>query len=253
MLAIVSNSMEWPSFPRRTSCRKRSEHTHISGSVSAHSGGHQPSTQRRLMHERTRGLFGERVMSTFSSKGAFQVTKPGILTSIDSGMTIRFIKVNGEPVRKSDLGIPSEWTTDGCEALDAISTAVAGLITQHLAIPHECLSLVWSRPQERQVLVTIVLNPLSEQDWEMLGSDSREQSVCQVCFQPCHDADDDNTRELNCVECYPAFLCDRCRVITRNGNPKCYLCLAPGDRSCLEEYHGNQMIRLRVLAPEVFA
>ena len=58
------------------------------------------------MHERTRGLFGERVMSTFSSKGAFQVTKPGILTSIDSGMTIRFIKVNGEPVRTSDLGIP---------------------------------------------------------------------------------------------------------------------------------------------------
>ena len=64
------------------------------------------------------------------------MTKPGFLTSIDSGMTIRFIKVNGEPVRTSDLGIPAEWTPDGCEAVDAISTAVAGLITQHLAIPH---------------------------------------------------------------------------------------------------------------------
>ena len=166
-------------------------------------------------------------------------------------MTIRFVRINGEPANQSDFGIPSEWMTNSCETVDAVSTAVAMLITKHLAIPNECLSLVWSRPQYQHVIVTIVLTPLSEHDWDMLTEEVelKANSACMVCCQPCHDAYGDDTRELNCVACYPCFLCDRCRVTTRNGNPKCYLCLGPEDRSFLEEAHSNHMFRLRVSAP----
>ena len=91
------------------------------------------------------------------------MTKPSNLTSIGPGMTIRFVRVNGEPVRKSELGIPSEWTTGGCEDVVDISISVAGLITKHLALPRECLSLIWSIPQEQLVIVTIVFEPLSNE------------------------------------------------------------------------------------------
>ena len=190
---------------------------------------------------------------------AFLLSKPRSLESIDSGMTIRFIKVNGDPAEKSDFGIPSEWTTNSCETVDAVSTAVARLITRHLRIPNECLSLVWSKPQDHHVLVTIVLTPLSEEsaeevyDWDMYTG-SRGGCACMVCCQPCDDADtDDDPRasELNCVKCIPCFLCDRCRVTMPGGTSRCYLCVGPEDRSFLEERHSNHIIRLRVLAPGI--
>ena len=189
-------------------------------------------------------------------RNAFLLTKPRSLESIDSGMTIRFIKVNGDPAEKSDFGISSEWTTSSCETVDAVSTAVARLITRHLRIPNECLSLVWSKPQDHHVIVTIVLTPLSEHAYEMLqdGADSAGGWACLVCCQPCPDADDDDTgdgRTRNYEACEPCFLCGRCRVTTPNGTSMCYLCLGPEDRSVLEDRHSNHIIRLRVLAPGI--
>ena len=196
----------------------------------------------------------EGVMNKFGSEGPFQLTKPSSLKSIESGMTILFVRMNGGPAKQSDFGIHSEWMIFQSETVEAISTAVAKLITKRLAIPNECLSLVWSRPQDQHVILTIVLTPLSQEDWEMLSEEARmkQNPGCIVCSQPCHDADDDDSRELNCVACTPCFLCDRCRVITTNGEPLCYLCLGPQDRSFLEETHSNHMLRLRVLAPRIF-
>ena len=133
-----------------------------------------------------------------SGMSTFQLTKPISLESIDSGMTIRFIKVNGDPAEKSDFGISSEWTTNSCETVDAVSTAVARLITRHLRIPNECLSLVWSKPQDHHVIVTIVLTPLSaEHAYDMLQDlDSAGGWACLVCCQPCADADDDGRKQL---------------------------------------------------------
>ena len=77
-----------------------------------------------------------------------------------------------------------------------------------------------------------------------------------VCCHPCKDADDDpdpNARERKCVECHPCNLCGRCRVTMANGTSKCYLCLGPEDLSFLEERHSNDIIRLRVLAPDIFS
>ena len=167
-------------------------------------------------------------------------------------MTIRFIKVNGEPAKESDFGIPSEWMTNSCETVHAVSTSVARLITNHLAIPNECLSLVWSRPQDHTVIVTLVLTPLSEDGCDMLrkDADSTGRTACMVCWQPCVDADDDEARDLNCVECEPCFLCDRCHAITPSGTPICYMCLQPEARSSLEARPSQHRIRLRLLVPE---
>ena len=74
---------------------------------------------------------------------------------------------------RPNFGISSEWTTNSCDTVDAINTAVARLITRHLRIPKECLSLVWSKPQDHHVVVTIVLTPLSDgvlHDWAMQTS-----------------------------------------------------------------------------------
>ena len=136
-----------------------------------------------------------------------------------------FIKVNGDPTEKSGFGISSEWTTNSCDTVDAISTAVARLITRHSRIPNECLSLVWSKPQDHHVVVTIVLTPLSDgvlHDWAMQTSPlwGRGGCPCMVCCHPCNDADDDpdpKARERNCVECHPCNLCGRCRVTMANG------------------------------------
>ena len=195
-----------------------------------------------------------------SGMSTFQLTKPSSLESIDSGMTIRFIKVNGDPAEKSDFGISSEWTTSSCETVDAVSTAVARLITRHLRIPNACLSLVWSKPQDHHVIVTVVLTPVSDgalSHWEPPAG-SRGCCTCMVCCHPCDDADDDPDDPwaragLNCAECHPCSLCGRCRVTMDNGTSKCYLCLGPEDQSFLEERHSNDMIRLRVLAPYIFS
>ena len=46
-----------------------------------------------------------------------------------------FVKINGEPTHEDDFGIPSTWTPRSCDTVQALSAAVAGLITKHLAIP----------------------------------------------------------------------------------------------------------------------
>ena len=128
---------------------------------------------------------------------AFQLTKPISLESIDSGMTIRVMTVNGEPA--SEFGLPTVWLTDSCETVVSLSAGIARQITKHLAIPNECVSLVWSKPRDHHVMVAIVMTPLSEHGWDMLreDADSTGRSACMVCWQPCHDADDEGTRELN--------------------------------------------------------
>ena len=171
----------------------------------------------------------------------------------------------------SELGIASEWTAHDGEDVDTISTAAAMLISHQMSIPYDCVSLVWSTPRNLLVTVTIVLIPMSEevrdayyncplvsqQDWR--GSrcavlcERVAQPLCQACFYPCHDADLDNTRELNCVECYPCFLCDRCRIIMRNGNPKCYLCLTKEDYPYIKEFYSDQILRMQLLIPDIFA
>ena len=161
--------------------------------------------------------------------------------------------------RTRTVGIPSEWMTNSCETVDAASTAVARLITRHLRIPNECLSLVWSKPQDHHVQVTIVLTPRSEEspDYLDVQTGSRGGCNCMVCCHPCKDADDDpnpcRARLRNCVVCNPCSLCARCRVSLPNGTSKCYLCLGPEDLSFLEERHSNDIIRLRVLAPDIFS
>ena len=65
----------------------------------------------------------------------FHLTKPTNLDCISSDTSIHFVKINGEPTHEDDFGIPSTWTPRSCDTVQALSAAVAGLITKHLAIP----------------------------------------------------------------------------------------------------------------------
>ena len=172
------------------------------------------------------------------------MTKPISLSSIASGSCLRVMTVRGEPA--SEYGLPTVWLTDSCETVVSLSAGIARRITTHLAIPNQCVSLLWSRPTDHTVIVTAVLTPLSEDGWDMLrkDADSTGRTACMVCWQPCVDADGDAARELNCVDCEPCSLCDRCRVITPSGNPyaicACNQKLAPfwkqGPASTVSDY-----------------
>ena len=45
------------------------------------------------------------------------------------------------------------------------------------------------------------------------------------------------------------FVCTRCRIYTKEGHPKCYLCLGRED---LPYVKADQMMRMRVLSPKLF-
>ena len=145
------------------------------------------------------------------SRGTFQITAPVGLTEVRTNTTLRFIKISGESVTNSESGIPSEWKTLNTipysEDIKSISTAVVELVASHLAIPGECVSLIWNKLQDDLMTVTAALIPLVDEDWEKIADETEDELVCGVCFSPCRDADDDNTREWNCTKCLPCYLC----------------------------------------------
>ena len=144
------------------------------------------------------------------SKGPFQITAPVSLTQVRANTTIRFIKVSGDSVEKSEMGIPPEWKTLDTEpycSIKSISTAVVELVASHLAIPGECVSLIWNKLQDDLMTVTVALIPLVDEDWENIADETEDELGCGACFSPCRDADDDNTREWNCTKCRPCYLC----------------------------------------------
>ena len=154
------------------------------------------------------------------------------------------------------MGIPSEWKTLNTipysEDIKSISTAVVDLVTSHLAIPGECVPLIWKKLQDDLMTVTVALIPLVDEEFEKILYATSGEQVCGVCFQPCRDADDDDTREWNCKTCLPCYLCSRCRIGTQDGDPICYECLKSKDLPYLKEFYPHHMTRLRALAPGIF-
>ena len=202
------------------------------------------------------------LVSIGEGAGNFQVTKPRDLKILDPKTTVHFLRVSGEPAT-SELGISPTWTTNSIEDVQDISMATAGLISHHMSIPCDCVSLIWGTPLNHQVNVTVVLTPLPDEILEAYhqasgqynpgpGRTHVEQPICMVCCQYCHDADRDCSREYNCVECFPCFLCDRCSITMENGNPRCYFCLTPEDWPFVKEHYPEDSLRIQLLTPESF-
>ena len=137
------------------------------------------------------------------TRGTFQITAPVGLTEVRANTTIRFIKFSGESVTQSETGIPSEWKTIKTEDITPFSTAVVALVASHLAIPGECVPLIWNKLQDDLMTVTVALTPLVDEEWENIADETEDELVCGVCFSPCRDADDDNARAWNCTKCLP--------------------------------------------------
>ena len=93
--------------------------------------------------------------------------------------------------------------------------------------------------QEREDL-TVLQQPVIE------GDNVRYlvQNACFICTMPCRDADKDQTRELNCVRCYPCNLCNECRLYIKN-SPVCLWCLEACEIDQLSE---KKQIRYKALA-----
>ena len=153
------------------------------------------------------------------NRGTFQITAPVGLTEVRANTTIRFIKISGESVTKSETGIPSEWKTSKTEDITPFSTAVVALVASHLAIPGECVPLIWNKLQDDLMTVTVALTPLVDEEWEKIADATDDELVCGVCFSPCLYADDDDRARENCTECLPCYLCFRCRIGRKDGDP----------------------------------
>ena len=96
------------------------------------------------------------------SRGTFQITAPVGLTQVRANTTIRFIKVSGDSVEKSEMGIPPEWKTLDTEpycSIKSISTAVVERVASHLAIPGECVPLIWNKLRDDMMTVTVARIP----------------------------------------------------------------------------------------------
>ena len=136
------------------------------------------------------------LVSIGEGAGHFQVTKPRDLKILDPATTVHFLRVSGEPAT-SELGISPTWITKSIEDVEVISTATAGLISRHMSIPCDCVSLIWGTPLNDQVNVTVVLTPLSDEIRDayheasdhVQGRCHVEQPICMSCCQYCHDAD----------------------------------------------------------------
>ena len=205
------------------------------------------------MSEGTRTTIVPRDKRTHTrNRGTFQITAPVGLTEVRANTTIRFIKISGESVTQSETGIPSEWKTIKTEDIKSISTAVVALVASHLAIPGECVPLIWNKLQDDLMTVTVALTPLVDEEWENIADATEGELVCGVCFSPCRDADDNDSSRENCTECLPCYLCFRCRICRKDGHPICYQCLKSKDLPYVKEFHPDHMIRLRVLAPGLF-
>ena len=113
------------------------------------------------------------------SRGTFQITAPVGLTEVRANTTIRFIKISGESVTNSEIGIPSEWKTLNTipysEDIKSISTSVVELVASHLAIPGECVSLIWNKLHGDMMTVTVALIPLTDEAWEKVADRTEDK------------------------------------------------------------------------------
>ena len=109
------------------------------------------------------------------------------------------------------------------EKLQAFKAALHILIAKHLELHEEWVVLWWQRISPNRIRCTYLISKPAE-------SIQGDSDVCWICERPCEDADDvwsamnGLSRETNCIECLPCFLCDACRV-DLNGIFKCIGCL----------------------------
>ena len=138
-----------------------------------------------------------------------------------------------------------------------------------LNVPCASVRIRWDRPpptweadDDQQAIGSYVIFPLPD------SVDTSTCGECLVCGDPCHCARHSvanpmgmDPQSLHCSTCSPCCLCARCRVISRHGQPICFLCIREDSEELawflrtstastrrryriIEEHEGPQTVRL---------
>ena len=96
----------------------------------------------------------------------------------------------------------------------------------------------------------VILKPLTDEIHDRYHELHPDECRCFVCTLPCWDADVDGTRESNCVECLPCFLCEDCSYMCEDRRPRCLSCLAPQDAQGYMRQSPGMALRLKLVADD---
>lgn len=136
------------------------------------------------------------------------------------------------------------WSVIEDCGIDVLSVFLTKALCRHYKLPTPCFQLVWNRPGESQgectVTCTYILKPLED------DADSAPEADCFICWSPCADADDTDSRSDNCCRCNPCWLCKDCSVKIK-GKACCYSCLMVHEIELVSD-----QLRLQMLRPELF-
>ena len=150
-------------------------------------------------------------------------------TDFEAGLRLRVYGTNGELILESILQNDMN--------AEVIRPAVLYKIAAQERIPRCCVGFVWKHigiAPHRELTAQLELNPLTEEEeakWTGYMWETHEPNddlpLCMVCYYPCDDADffsAPRTRELNCIQCHPAFICEERSVQGLRGRV-CLLCV----------------------------
>ena len=135
-------------------------------------------------------------------------------------------------------------------SVDTLSVSLCTVLSNHYKLPTQCFHLIWNDDDDG-IIVNYIVQPVTEETCErMWNAYDRITPQCHVCTLPCRDADDDDSRELNCYRCLPCFLCPNCKVVLPSGSGElfcCYLCLRADE---IHHVPDSDQYRFQILCSE---
>ena len=178
---------------------------------------------------------------------------PRALTRVPIGSQVHLRLNSGQLIDSQTYGMDGIYSVSSDASVEVLSLAFARVISRHLSIPQECISIMWNGARaydaNESIYETVVhLSACDDERSREAEKRTRNEEVCVGCYWPC-PAIDRNRRFWNCVECGAENLCNRCKVITANGLPHCLLCLEQDDVPILMRSASREdLIRYRVIA-----
>ena len=106
---------------------------------------------------------------------------------------------------------------------------------------------------DKVVIVAVIFNGIQEEVIDKMTTIAEGFAAplkCFICASPCEDADAPNSthsREENCLECEPCYLCEYCRFSMADGSPKCLFCCGQRDRCYIQEMYPGCELHVRML------
>ena len=196
-------------------------------------------------------------MNIYGSEGPFSLSRPLGLHSLDTGTLISMVQLSGNPTSVEAHGLPPHHCVRQNIEIETLCCAFTRLLTKHLMVPDDCISYVWGHVRQtscdKVVIVAVIFNSIQEEVIDKMTTIAEGFAAplkCFICASPCEDADAPNSthsREENCLECEPCYLCEYCRFSMADGSPKCLFCCDKRDRCYIQEMYPGCELRVRML------